>query len=104
MSRSKDLQRVLHYYRQQTGKKDVDMHEVAKFAVECLHMTLPKPVEPMERLARGEQMVGDAWQLSNDAEHWNASHADEEPIQLVLDFTADVEERRALSEMDDAAG
>lgn len=152
MSRQKDLLGALHYYRQRTGKKDVDMAEVAKFAVDVLKMTLSKPVDPIERLARDlskaareetrvdkatgrpyranhmfidnsgqhlwldvddeaprpkmqmavrmrrEQMVGDALQLSNDAEHWNSIHPADEPLQLVLDFTSDVAERRALSE------
>jgi hypothetical protein len=157
MSRHKDLQRVLHYYRQVTGKKDVDMTEVAQFAVDKLGMKLPKPVDPMERLSRElsraareetrldektgrpyranhmfidgkgqhlwldvddeaprhkmhgalqlrrEQMVGDAMQLSNDADHWNETHPTEEPIQLVMNFENDVAERRAMSELDKEA-
>lgn len=155
MSRSKDLQRALHHYREVTGIKDVDMAAVTKFAVDRLGMELPKPVDPLERLEREfaraareetrhdhssgrpyranhmfidsngqrlwldvddvaprakmltalqlrrEQMVGDAWQLSNDAEHWNAIHPRENPIQLVLDFSADVAEREAMSESDE---
>jgi hypothetical protein len=155
MSRSKDLQGALHYYRQLTGIKDVDLAAVAKFAVDRLGMQLPKPVDPLERLEREfakaareetrrdggsgrpyranhmfidsngqhrwldvddvaprpkmlialqlrrEQMVGDAWQLSNDAEHWNAINPTESPIQLVFDFTPDVAERQAMSESDE---
>lgn len=50
---------------------------------------------------RREQMVGDALQLSNDADHWNASHSDENPVVIQLDFTDDVEWRR--NSMEDLA-
>ncbi|MCB9570877.1 MAG: hypothetical protein H6709_02170 [Kofleriaceae bacterium] len=43
---------------------------------------------------RREQMVGDAVQLSFDAEHWNSIHPAEEPIKIELDFAPDVEWRR----------
>lgn len=53
---------------------------------------------------RRGQMVDDGVQLTLDAEHWNRVHADEEPIQMQMDFTDDVEERiNALSEDDEAA-
>ncbi|MCB9507831.1 MAG: hypothetical protein H6697_09230 [Myxococcales bacterium] len=39
-------------------------------------------------------MVGDAVQLSFDAEHWNSIHPAEEPIKIELDFAPDVEWRR----------
>ncbi len=41
-----------------------------------------------------EQMVGEAWRLTIDVEHWNRINADKEPIQVPLDFTDDVEWRR----------
>lgn len=44
---------------------------------------------------RREQMVGDGLQLTFDADHWNATHAQEEPIKMALDFTEDIEERKA---------
>ena len=43
---------------------------------------------------RREQMVGDALQLNLDAEHWSNEHPNEEPIQLPLDFSDDVEWRK----------
>jgi hypothetical protein len=43
---------------------------------------------------RREQMVGDALQLSLDLDHWNSANPDEEPIQVPLDFTDDVEWRK----------
>lgn len=42
---------------------------------------------------RREQMVGDGFSLVCDAEHWNRCNSDQEPIQIELDFTFDVELR-----------
>ena len=42
---------------------------------------------------RRQQMVGDAVHLKIDEMIWNSKHADEEQIQLLMDFTFDVEER-----------
>jgi hypothetical protein len=55
------------------------------------------PREHMQKafVQRREQVVGDLVQLQTDVDAYNAMHADAEPIQLVLDFNADVEERRA---------
>jgi len=44
---------------------------------------------------RREQMVGDGLQLTFDADHWNAIHLSEEPIRMPLDFTEDINERKA---------
>lgn len=147
MSKHSDKQRAIHYYRQKTGRSEVDMHEVARFAVEKLGMKLPAPVSPMDSLARQmaraardetrydaktgqpyrvnhafnvkhgekqltlwvdidtatrkqmhmslqkrrEQMVGDAVQLTFDADHWNSINPTQEPIELPLDLAPDVE-------------
>jgi hypothetical protein len=40
---------------------------------------------------RREQMVGDAVQLTLDANHWNGIHPKEEPIVVPLDFQPDVD-------------
>lgn len=45
---------------------------------------------------RREQMVGDAFQLTLDADHWNSAHKTEEPIYIPLDFSEDVEERKNI--------
>ena len=42
---------------------------------------------------RRQQMVGDAVHLKIDEMIWNNKHANEEQIQLPMDFTYDVEER-----------
>lgn len=41
---------------------------------------------------RRKQIVGDSFQLKSDVEHFNDAHPSEPQIQLVLDFTEDVEE------------
>ena len=41
---------------------------------------------------RRKQIVGDCHQLRLDVDHYNSVRSDEEPIQLILDFTEDVEE------------
>lgn len=144
-----EMQNLIRYYKDQTGKAEVDMREVAKFAV-VKGWPLPAPVSPIDRLAkdfstaareeirhdkvtgkpyranhaiavsqgntqlhlwidideaprkpmlkslmmRREQMVGDGLQLSLDADHWNNIHADDEPINIPMDFTDDIEWRK----------
>ncbi|MGG1945521.1 hypothetical protein AB1286_11995 [Trinickia sp. NRRL B-1857] len=41
---------------------------------------------------RRQQIVGDCFQLQTDVDVYNAKHSEQEPIQLILDFTYDVEE------------
>lgn len=41
---------------------------------------------------RRQQIVGDCCQLKTDADHYNEVRSPAEPIQVVLDFTLDVEE------------
>ena len=54
---------------------------------------------------RRQQMVGDALQLNLDAEHWNNTNLNEEPLQLPLDFTDDVEwAKNAPPESEEKAG
>ncbi len=50
---------------------------------------------------RREQMVSDGVMLTNDQDHWNALHPTEEPIQLPLDLTFDIELRKNA---DDGSG
>lgn len=51
---------------------------------------------------RRQQVVGDCVQLSTDVEVYNDKNKNEEPINLVLDFTNDVEEAK-LANSDDVA-
>jgi hypothetical protein len=57
----------------------------------------------MSLYSRREQMVSDGVMLTNDQVHWNSSHPEEEPIQLPLDLTFDVELRKNTLEKDDEA-
>lgn len=49
---------------------------------------------------RRKQIVGDCHQLKVDVDHFNDDHADDEPIQLILDFTDDVAEMEVMHELD----
>lgn len=44
---------------------------------------------------RREQVIGDCLQLQIDVDAYNAMNPTEKPVQLILDFTDDVAERRA---------
>ena len=50
---------------------------------------------------RREQMVSDGLNLTLDLDHWNSINPAEEPIQLPMDFTLDIEIRKAADEDDD---
>jgi len=47
-------------------------------------------------ITRRNQIIGDTLQLDLDAEHWNNINPTEAPIQIPLDFTEDVEERKNI--------
>lgn len=49
-------------------------------------------------IQRREQMIGDGLQLTLDADHWNRINPVEEPIEIPLDFTEDVEWRKNAPE------
>jgi hypothetical protein len=51
LSASQERQRFIRYYKEQTGKEDVVMKEVAQFAVER-GWKLPPPTDPIDRLAK----------------------------------------------------
>lgn len=147
MTKDQELQRLYWWYKEETGKTEVDLDDVVRFAVKK-HYKLPTPQSPEDRLkkmiakairqevkhdkvtgkpyrvnhhytesgtqrhlwvdideaprkaiftsfqARREQMVGDGLQLSLDVDHWNSANPDKEPIQIVMDFTEDIEERK----------
>lgn len=52
---------------------------------------------------RRQQVVGDCFQLKTDVDVYNAKHPSQEPIQVVLDFTYDVEELQLPFKGKDAA-
>ncbi len=53
---------------------------------------------------RRRQIVGDCVQLRIDVDHVNSAHPDQEPIQIRLDFTDDVEEALVAAGIEDKAG
>jgi hypothetical protein len=44
---------------------------------------------------RRESIADDCWQLKQDLDSYNQFHNPAEPLQVLLDFTEDVEEREA---------
>lgn len=53
---------------------------------------------------RREQMVSDGLMLTYDEDHWNAKHPAEEPIQLPMDLTFDIELRKHSSDEEAGGG
>jgi hypothetical protein len=62
------------------------------------------PREHMRKafIQRRAQIVDDCVQLATDVEVYNDRHKDQEPIQMLLDFRDDVEERRFWDKPDAA--
>src|ERR1044071_1873049 len=50
-TRHEKMQKLIRHYRDVTGKKEVDMHEVARFAA-AKGWPLPQPVQPIDLLAK----------------------------------------------------
>jgi len=50
-SKARRMQNFIRFYKEQTGRKEVDMREVAKFAAER-GWPMPRPVQPLDILAR----------------------------------------------------
>lgn len=148
MNQNKAFQEAIRIYKQKTGITEVDLKEVARYAVKHLNMKLPEPIDPLDQLAkkiaiaareetrtdkntgrpyranhavpkegtqqslwidideatrplmqkslikRRDAIIGDALQLSLDADHWNSINMEEDPIDIPLDFNEDVEERK----------
>lgn len=51
MTRHQEMQAIIRQYKDETGRTEVDLNAVARFAV-SKGWPLPKPADPMERLAR----------------------------------------------------
>jgi hypothetical protein len=54
--------------------------------------TAPRKYMEKAFAQRRQQIVGDCHQLRLDVDHYNGTHESDDPIQLILDFTDDVEE------------
>jgi len=53
---------------------------------------------------RRDQMVSDGLMLTYDEDHWNAQHPKEEPIQLPMDLTFDIELKKSADEAEEPPG
>ncbi|MGI8401241.1 MAG: hypothetical protein ACR2NS_06500 [Gemmatimonadaceae bacterium] len=51
MSKSQEKQGLIHWYKRDTGVKEVDMREVADFAIKH-GWPMPEPIDPRDRLAK----------------------------------------------------
>lgn len=63
----------------------------------------PRPIMHKSLMSRRDQMVGDGLQLSLDADHWNSVNPAAAPITIPLDFTQDIEWRKAAPDEDEKA-
>jgi len=63
------------------------------------------PRKPMLKslVNRREQMVGDGLQLTLDADHWNSINPKDEPINLPMDLSLDIEWRKNAPDEDGKA-
>lgn len=52
MTKNKEIQNVIHYYQDMTGKNEYEMEDVVRFAVSNLGWRLPAPEDPIKRLAK----------------------------------------------------
>jgi len=71
-----EMQRVIHKYKQETGKKEINMHDVAKFAVK-IGWPLPKPVDLFELLSKEfSQAARDEYRKDKETgNQYRANHA-----------------------------
>ncbi len=63
------------------------------------------PRDHMERAfaQRRKQIVGDCYQLKTDVDCYNDVHDEQEPIQMILDFTMDVAEIEIMEGFEEVA-
>lgn len=80
--------RVNHAVRVTKGSIQYTFWAIMDFA--------PRPHMEKAFAQRRKQIVGDCFQLKTDVDVYNDKHVDQEPLQVVLDFTKDVEEAQGL--------
>lgn len=94
-------------YDKDTGKPYRQYHAITEYhGGTQLHLwididTAPRPRMHKSLTKRRDAMISDGVMLSYDADHWNAAHKAEEPIQLEWDFTLDIEWRKNSPDDDD---
>jgi hypothetical protein len=52
LSKNRQMQVLVHQYRDEIGRTDVDLREVSEWAVDKGYLKPPKPVTPMDMLAK----------------------------------------------------
>lgn len=52
VSSKRQKQLLVHQYRDETGRSDVDLHDVSEWAVSRGYLRAPKPVAPLDMLAK----------------------------------------------------
>lgn len=52
ISKHREMQLLVHQYRDEIGHTDVDLHEVSEWAVDKGYLKPPKPITPMDMLAK----------------------------------------------------
>jgi len=62
-----------------------------------------RPQMHMSAVNRREQMVSDGLNLQLDLDHWNSSNPEEQPIELPMDLTLDIEIRKAADDGEEEA-
>jgi hypothetical protein len=100
---ARDLARALReeYYTDQQGRRVRLKHPVSVRRNDTQMVlwddirTAPRSHMDLAFQQRRTQIVGDCRQLKTDVDSYNDAHADEPPIQFVLDFTKDVAELEA---------
>lgn len=65
--------------------------------------TAPRPHIVKAFGQRRNLIVGECYQLKTDADHYSDAHSEEPAIQIVLDFTHDVQELQELDDKGDEA-
>jgi hypothetical protein len=81
-------------HKDSEGKQQTLWHDIHEVSRKKMHLSLTN---------RRQQMIGDGVQLKIDETVWNRLNPDEDPIQMILDFTDDVEERLNSPDMEKAA-
>jgi hypothetical protein len=147
VSKIDERQRFIRFWKDQTGKTEIDMREVAELA-QKMGWNMPTPPSPVDILTkqftaaaheerrydkktkkpyrvyhalpvtgqpnlfhyvdideanrkqmhmssthRREQMISDGVNLVLDVDHWNRINPDQEPIQIEMDLTLDIDIR-----------
>lgn len=92
--------RTLLPYRANHAVTETRNGKQLTFWIDIDNATRPKMQKSL--VQRREQMVGDAYQLTLDMDHWNDVNSAEQPIKLPMDFTFDVALRKAADGLDEA--